>query len=170
MAAINIMSIPLIRLPDDVLSKCSLPLKPNFPAFEGKIVKLLPLDISRDAEALFAVSNGSAIELGDRSYPEYDSDELIWKYMFDYPSVNLNDFRQYLLDIEEPNKQTFVVFDKATDRQVGIINLMNNSPSHLKVELGGIWYSPIVQKTGANTETCYLLMKHAFELGYRRIE
>ena len=47
---------------------------------------------------------------------------------------------------------------------------MNNSPSHLKIELGGIWYSPIVQKGFANTEATYLMLKHCFELGYRRVE
>jgi RimJ/RimL family protein N-acetyltransferase len=43
-------------------------------------------------------------------------------------------------------------------------------PAHLKIELGGIWYSPIVQGTRANTEATYLMLKHAFELGYRRLE
>ena len=47
---------------------------------------------------------------------------------------------------------------------------MNNSPADLKVELGGIWYSPLVQRTAANTEATYLLLEHAFALGYRRVE
>ena len=41
--------------------------------------------------------------------------------------------------------------------------LQSNQPEHLKVELG-TWYSPIVQKTGANVEACYLVLKHLFEL------
>ena len=47
---------------------------------------------------------------------------------------------------------------------------MNNLPAHLKIELGGIWYSPIAQKTAANTEVTYLMLKHCFKLGYRRVE
>jgi RimJ/RimL family protein N-acetyltransferase len=47
---------------------------------------------------------------------------------------------------------------------------MNNSPADLKIELGGIWYSPAVQRTPANTEATYLMLQHAFELGYRRVE
>jgi RimJ/RimL family protein N-acetyltransferase len=47
---------------------------------------------------------------------------------------------------------------------------MNNYPEHLKIELGGIWYSPVVQRTPANTEATYLMLGHAFELGYRRVE
>jgi RimJ/RimL family protein N-acetyltransferase len=62
------------------------------------------------------------------------------------------------------------VFDKASAAQIGVANFMNNTPSHLKIELGGIWYSPIVQQTFANTEATYLMLKHCFELGYRRVE
>ena len=47
---------------------------------------------------------------------------------------------------------------------------MNNIPSHLKIELGGIWYSPIVQKSFANTEATYLMLKNCFKLSYRRVE
>jgi RimJ/RimL family protein N-acetyltransferase len=43
-------------------------------------------------------------------------------------------------------------------------------PEHLKVELGSIWYSPLAQRTGANTEATYLMLRHAFGLGYRRVE
>jgi len=48
--------------------------------------------------------------------------------------------------------------------------LNNNFPNHLKVELGNIWYSPLVQRTKANLEATYLLLQHAFNLGYRRVE
>jgi RimJ/RimL family protein N-acetyltransferase len=47
---------------------------------------------------------------------------------------------------------------------------MSNSPENLKIELGGIWYSPLVQGTHANTEATYLMLGHAFALGYRRVE
>ena len=47
---------------------------------------------------------------------------------------------------------------------------MSNEPAHLKIELGNIWYSPLVQGTGANREATYLMLRHAFRLGYRRVE
>ena len=59
---------------------------------------------------------------------------------------------------------------RATGGQVGVVNFMNNLPEHLKVELGGIWYSPLAQRTGANAEATYLMLRHAFALGYRRVE
>ena len=58
----------------------------------------------------------------------------------------------------------------APTNQIGAASFMSNEPSHLKIELGSIWYSPLAQRTGANTEATYLMLRHAFELGYRRVE
>jgi len=38
------------------------------------------------------------------------------------------------------------------------------------IEVGHINYSPLLQRTPAATEAMYLMMKHAFDLGYRRYE
>jgi RimJ/RimL family protein N-acetyltransferase len=72
--------------------------------------------------------------------------------------------------VNASNGLCLCVFDLASGRHVGVTNFMNNSPAHLKIELGGIWYSPIIQRTQANTEATYLMLKHAFDLGYRRLE
>lgn len=54
--------------------------------------------------------------------------------------------------------------------QVGVVSFANNQPQHLKLEIGGVVYSPVVQRTAINTETVYLMLRHAFSLGYRRVE
>ncbi len=138
---------------------------------EGKYVRLLPLVVTRDAGALFTLSNGSPITLGNRSYPKYNSDELIWRYMFEGPFASLHDFEAYLQTaVQTTNALCLTVFDSTTGLPIGVTNFINNAPSHLKIELGGIWYSPIAQRTPANTEATYLMLKHAFQLGYRRLE
>lgn len=148
-----------------------LPEKPAAIKLIGEYVYLEPLVISRDAKELFAMSNGTAITLLDRSIDAYNPDELIWRYMFDGPFTNEIDFVNSLTPyVNASNGLCFCVFDRASKRQVGIANFMSNSPAHLKIELGGIWYSPIVQRTKANTEATYLMLKTAFELGYRRVE
>jgi RimJ/RimL family protein N-acetyltransferase len=49
--------------------------------------------------------------------------------------------------------------------------LMNIRAEHGVAELGNIWYAPVAQRTKANTETCFLLLRHCFEnLHYRRME
>jgi RimJ/RimL family protein N-acetyltransferase len=159
-------------LPDDVLERArQLPTKPAPVTLTGRYVRLQPLDLARDVEPLFAVSNGSPATLGERSIGAYDADELIWRYLFAGPFADTEALAAHLRpQVEANNGLCLCVFDVATGRQVGVLNYMNNFPEHLKIELGSIWYSPLVQRTNANLEATYLTLKHAFELGYRRLE
>lgn len=159
-------------LPLDVLDRRNcLPEKPASFSLEGESVYIEPLDVARDGQALFEMSNGTPITLNDRSITSYDADELVWRYMLDGPFDSRTDFEASLQPyINAPDRLCMCIFDRASKRQVGVIIFINNKPEHLKIELAGIWYSPIVQRTRANTETIYLMLKHAFELGYRRLE
>ena len=159
-------------LPDDVLAKAkSLPTKPAPVTLEGRYVTLKPLDLARDLTRLYAVSNGQPATLGERSIEAYDADMLVWRYMLGGPFSSSDEMAAHLqAQIDAPNGLPFTVFDAATGTQVGVANYMSNFPAHLKIELGSIWYSPLVQRTHANTEATYLLLKHAFEIGYRRLE
>lgn len=161
-----------IPLSTSVLTKrSSLPEKPAHVILEGQFVRLEPLVIERDAQRLFEMSNGDALRLSKRSMDPYDADELIWRYMFDGPFKNAHELSASLQSqVNAFNGRCMCIFDIASGVQVGVANFMNNVPSHLKIELGGIWYSPIVQRTSANTEATYLMLKHCFELGYRRVE
>jgi RimJ/RimL family protein N-acetyltransferase len=62
------------------------------------------------------------------------------------------------------------VRDRRTGTPVGVACFMANRPDDLKIELGGIWYGPIAQGTGASREATRLMCAHAFGLGYRRVE
>jgi RimJ/RimL family protein N-acetyltransferase len=148
-----------------------LPLKLAPVTLTGRYVYLEPLQLGRDAAPLYAMSNGAPIQLNGRSIEAYDSDALIWRYMFAGPFASLDEFSAYLQpQVEAPNGLCLCVFDIASGQQVGVTNYMTNFPQHLKVELGSIWYSPIAQRTHANTEATYLMLKHAFDIGYRRLE
>jgi RimJ/RimL family protein N-acetyltransferase len=159
-------------LPDDVLSlRSRLPLKPEPVTLTGKIVRLEPFAPQSHLEALYTVSNGTPLTLGERSVGVYDPEELVWRYMLAGPFATLDDFAGYMRkQTDAPNGLPFCVVDLASGHPVGVANYINNVPDHLKIELGSIWYSPIAQRTGANTEATYLLLKHAFALGYRRVE
>ncbi len=159
-------------LPDEVLAKRQqLPLKFAPITLTGSYVRLEPLDLDRDVEALHAVSNGQPASLGERSIDAYDSEELIWRWLFSGPFANAAGLRDTLRSqVEAPNGLCMCVFDIPTGKQVGVVNFMSNAPEHLKIELGSIWYSPLVQRTHANLESTYLMLRHAFDLGYRRVE
>ena len=160
------------RLDEDVLARRTrLPLTPDPVTLVGTRVRLQPLDLERDVAALHAVSNGRPAALGERRVEAYDPDALIWRYMAGGPFARAEDLGAWLrAQVEAPNVLCLAVFDLATERPVGAATYMANMPEHLKVELGSIWYSPLAQRTCANTEATYLMLRQAFELGYRRVE
>jgi RimJ/RimL family protein N-acetyltransferase len=160
------------RLPPEVLRRATeLPLKPAAVSLDGKFIRLVPLDLDRDVEPLFVRSNGSEIRLGDRHVPPYDADSAIWQHMFAGPFASAAEFGAFLhSQVQAENGLCLCVFDRATEQQIGVCNYMTNVPAHLKIELGSIWYSPVAQRTNANLEATYLMLRHAFELGYRRVE
>jgi len=159
-------------LSDEVLTRAAqLPVKPDPVILEGKRVRLRPLDFERDIEPLHARSNGQPAQLGERSIDAYDPDAEVWRYMPAGPFATSADLAAYLRGLDNtPNLRLLCVDDIATGEQVGAVTLMSNFPEHLKIELGNIWYSPLVQGTGANREATYLMLAHAFGLGYRRVE
>jgi RimJ/RimL family protein N-acetyltransferase len=164
------ISPPAKLLPDALLERRDrLPLKPDPVILEGRYVRLEPLDVERHAAALYTVSDGSPIRLGERAYPAYDADALIWRYLFTGPYAGFAEFRR---DLEAPgtDRLCLCVIEQESGSPVGVVNFMSNVPVFLRIELGGIWYSPIVQRTQANLEATYLMLAHAFGLGYRRVE
>jgi RimJ/RimL family protein N-acetyltransferase len=160
------------RLDDDVLARRGrLPLRIAPVTLVGSSVRLAPLDLERDVEALHAVSNGQPAGLGDRHVEAYDADAVIWRYMSGGPFDRAEDLATWLRpQVEAASGLCLGVFDAPTGRPIGVATFMSNVPQHLKVELGSIWYSPLAQRTGANTEATYLMLRHAFGLGYRRVE
>lgn len=157
---------------DELLAvRQQLPVKPAPVPLEGRFIDLVPYDEARDVEALHAVSNGSAVTVGNLHTDAYDAEALVWRWMWGGPFATLDAFASYMrMQTSAANGLPYTVFHRETGRQVGVANYLANLPDHLKIELGSIWYSPVVQRTPANTEATYLLLKHAFELGYQRLE
>jgi RimJ/RimL family protein N-acetyltransferase len=160
------------KLSHEVLARRSaLPRKPEPVTLAGSVVSLVPLDFGRDAEALHAASDGSPGRWRDRRVGAYDPDELVWRYMPDGPFRDVAEFAAYLeARVAAPDGLCLCVTDASSGQQLGVVNYAANQPEHLKIELGGIWYSPVAQRGGANTQSTYLLLEHAFGLGYRRVE
>lgn len=149
----------------------SVPTTMNPVVLNHSSVRLAPLDVNRDSDGLFEVSSGSAINNALGTYPAYDADRMIWIYMNSGPFADRESFVRHLQTLSaNANGLAMSVFDEKTGLPVGIATFMNNVPEHLKVELGSIWYSPIVQGKGYNLIATYLMLKHAFDLGYRRVE
>ena len=65
----------------------------------------------------------------------------------------------------------FAQIEKSSGRAIGCTRYGNIDRLHHRVEIGWTWVAQEWQRTGVNTETKYLLLRHAFEtLGCIRVE
>jgi RimJ/RimL family protein N-acetyltransferase len=102
-------------------------------------------------------------------------DERIWRYML-YGSIDsLEKMRAFVLDLlarqAEGTDLPFAVIHLAAGRAIGCTRYMDIRPEHRGLEIGGTWYGVTYQCTAVNTESKYLLLRHAFEtLGCIRVQ
>jgi N-acetyltransferase len=65
----------------------------------------------------------------------------------------------------------FAQVDRTTGKAIGSTRYMNIESTHRRLEIGCSWITPAWQRTAINTESKYLLLRHAFEtLGCIRVE
>jgi RimJ/RimL family protein N-acetyltransferase len=115
---------------------------------EGRIVALEPLG-PQHAESL----------------REAADDERIWRWML------TRDVEAWIADAlrESDDRQPFAVLHDGS--VVGSTSYMSLAPEHRRLEVGNTWMNPSMWSTGANVESKYLLLRHAFEvLGCLRVE
>jgi RimJ/RimL family protein N-acetyltransferase len=151
--------------------RATLPLKPDPVILTGPRVELRPLALPADAEELHAASDGRALELGPLHVAAYDAERTVWRYLSGGPFADAAALGRWLgLQDAAPDGRPLCVVDRASGRAVGVANLMADAPEHLRIELGNIWYGPVVQGAGHNTEATWLMLRHVFGLGYRRVD
>lgn len=147
--------------------RSTLPLKPAPVVLKGRVVELRPLDLEVDLPRLYAISNGSS-QLGA---PAYDPEPVLWRYMGAGPFADEAAMRAFVAGLAAtPNLLALCVRLKASGELIGMQTFMSNSPADLKIELGHIWYTPAAQGSGALLDATYLMLGHAFDLGYQRVE
>jgi RimJ/RimL family protein N-acetyltransferase len=127
---------------------------------DGRIVRLSPLNAARDAAQLYAASHGDAAR------------DDIWTYKADEQPGTVEGMHRWLHHFEHMRDPLcLTVFRNDTKEAVGMVTYCNTVPNMRRTELGHIWYAPAVQRTNVNTESVYLMLKHAFDdLSYRRVE
>lgn len=65
----------------------------------------------------------------------------------------------------------FAQIEKSAGRAIGSTRYGNIDRTHRRLEIGWTWIAPAWQRSAINTESKYLLLKHAFEtLGCMRVE
>lgn len=122
----------------------------------GHWVRLEPLDAERHAADLFAAYWGH--------------DEL-WTYMPQGPFASLEEYRAWVSSVEHrADPMFFAIVDQQTNQAIGVASYLRNDVAARSVEVGWITFSPQLQRTAGATEAMYLMMRNAFDHGYRRYE
>jgi RimJ/RimL family protein N-acetyltransferase len=98
-----------------------------------------------------------------------EDDGRMWTYLPWGPFKDVEAFEQLMLRTAELF-QRFVIIDAASGRVLGDASYMRHDQDMGSVEVGGVTFGPRLRRTPAATEAMYLMMRRAFETGYRRYE
>lgn len=98
----------------------------------------------------------------------------LWRFTPERVSSH-DDMRRYVAHAlaarEAGSALPFATVDCQSDTVIGSTRFGSFVPEHRRVEIGWTWLAPAYQRTAANTEAKYLMLRHAFEtLGLRRVE
>lgn len=123
----------------------------------GEFCRLEPLDAERHAAGLF-----EAYAQGD------DSD---WTWLASTQPQSVEATAHWLLGkVMDDALVPYAVIDLRTGRAVGLVSYMAIERLMGSVEIGHVTWSREMKNTAMGTETVWLLLKNAFEHGYRRLE
>jgi len=120
------------------------------PTLEGKAFRLEPLNASHTDDLLHAAS-----------------EDQIWTYLDEETPRTKAQIDRFIQDaIDEHGRGVrlpFAVIDRASEKAIGSISLIDIQQAHRGIEVGWAWISPDYWRSGASREAAYLLLKHAFE-------
>jgi RimJ/RimL family protein N-acetyltransferase len=127
--------------------------------FEGRYVTLERLDPARHGDDLWSLVGGS-------------ENAALWEWMPDGPFADRPSFDAALTGKSmSPDPLFFAIVGRGSEKALGMASLMREDRNHRVIEVGGIMYAPVLQRTRAATEAMYLMARHVFEeRKYRRYE
>lgn len=140
------------------LADWQVPLHPSGCMLEGRFARLEPL-----VAACHAASLHAAYAL--------DADNRNWTYLAYGPFDTFAGFCAWIdTHCRSRDPLFYAVIERTSGAAVGVASYLRVAPASGSIEVGHLNFSPRLQQTPAATEAMYLLMRHAFELGYRRYE
>ncbi len=133
--------------------------RPERKVLAGRRVRLEPLSAARHGDGLYVASSGP------------DAAER-FRYLFEYPPADRAALEPWLEKAEAgADPLFFAVIDTASGKVAGRQALMRIEPAHGVIEIGSIYWGPLVARAAGATEAQYLFARYVFEdLGYRRYE
>ena len=134
------------------------PPRPPRQPMQGRLCRIEPLDPARHAESLFRANS-------------LDRDGRGWTYLPYGPFERFEDYLDWMRSTclgDDP--LFFTILDPQTGQALGLASYLRIDPRNGSIEVGHLRFSSLLQRRPAATEAMYLMMKRAFELGYRRYE
>jgi RimJ/RimL family protein N-acetyltransferase len=100
-----------------------------------------------------------------------DVSDSLWTYLPQGPFQSVDEFAAWVERVQGQQDPIFyAIIDKQTNTAVGISSYLRIDQRASSIEIGWLTFSPLMQKKPIATEAMYLMMKNAFDLGYRRLE
>lgn len=132
------------------------PLAPTGEVLTGHYARLEPLSAEAHAALL---------------YRAFDGQDHVWDYLPYGPFSSASQYHRWVRDHEgRADPSFYAVRNLETQAWEGVASYLRVAPDAGSIEVGHINFSPALQKTRAATEAMYLMMRWAFEAGYRRYE
>lgn len=134
----------------------TVPPRPGGEVLTGDLVRLEPLDADRHAAELHEAFSG---------------DDSLWDYMAHGPFHSAAAFYRWVKDVTARDDAVFYALrDLASGHALGIAAYLRIMPEAGSIEVGNITMAPALQRSCAATEAMFLMMRWAFQAGYRRYE
>lgn len=132
---------------------------PTAGLIEGRFIRLEKLDPARHGDGLWQALEGPG------------ADPKLWDYLPYGPFPERAAFDAWLNNHAlNSDPYFFSVIDRASGDVQGILSLMSIVPAQGRIEIGHVTFGAPMQRSPKSTEAVYLLARHSFELGYRRLE
>ncbi len=140
------------------VSYWSPPSHPSHDVLEGRYCRLEPLNADRHAEELYSAN---ALDVESRN----------WTYLPYGPFGTLTEYRAWMEKLcQTADPQFYTIVPHSSGKPAGVASYLRIAPSSGSIEVGHLHFSKRLTQSTAATESMFLMMKRAFELGYRRYE
>jgi RimJ/RimL family protein N-acetyltransferase len=129
---------------------------PKHVTMHGLYSDVLPLDVTQHAVDLFNANSLNA-------------NNTMWTYLPYGPFDSLESYQAWLQNFCTHQAPLFFVISNKL-QILGLASYLGVDTKNGSIEIGHLAFSPALQRTTAATEALYLMIEHAFDLGYRRVE
>jgi RimJ/RimL family protein N-acetyltransferase len=101
-------------------------------------------------------------------------DPRIWRWMSVLAAESREAFHDWFEEALETRSAgeavPFATLDAASGAPIGSTRFLAPRPEHRVVEIGWTWVAPSHWSGGTNVEAKYLMLRHAFDVGFLRVE